>query len=287
MKVGWKAFAVAFAGVSALLISMPVTHGADVDALVEAVEAKVVERRRDIHQHPELGNREFRTAALVAEHLRGLGLEGRTGIAHTGVVGILRGSQPGPRVALRAGMDALPGTEQVDLPFASQVTTEFRGQKTGVMHACGHDAHVAILMGVAEALAGIKEQLTGEVMFIFQPAEEGPPEGGKGGAELMTKEGLFADFMPDAVFGLHVVAGIPADVIAVRPDIFNGLRQIAEHVAAAHEATVELDVPWMNGYPVTHNDAEPTSAMHAALQRAARGKMIEIPLITGAVGAGA
>jgi amidohydrolase len=358
----------------ALLAPVSITAGAaDVDALAASVEAQVLEWRRDIHQHPELGNREFRTAALVAGHLEGLGLEVRTGIAHTGVVGILRGGQPGPRIALRADMDALPVTEQVDLPFASRVTTEFRGQVTGVMHACGHDAHVAILMGVAEALAGMRGQLAGEVMFIFQPAEEGAPEGEEGGAELMLREGLFDDFKPEAVFGLHVGAGIPSDVIAVRPgpimaaadafrivvkgrqahgsqpwraidpivvaaeivgsaqtlvsrradltrapvvvsfgaiqggirqniipdeveligtirtfepdmreDVFNGLRGIAEHVAAAHGATVELDIPWLSGYPVTRNDATLTGAMHAALMRAARGKVIEIPPITGA-----
>src|SRR5690606_33094245 len=138
--------------------------------LAAALDAKVVEWRRDIHQHPELGNREFRTAALVAEHLTSLGLEVRTGIAHTGVVGILRTGRPGPRMAFRADMDALPVTEQVDLPFASRVTTEFRGQTTGVMHACAHDGHTAVLMGLAQALASARAQLVGEVMFIFQPA---------------------------------------------------------------------------------------------------------------------
>ncbi len=172
---------------------------------IDAVMPKVVAWRRDIHQHPELANREFRTAALVAGHLEELGMEVRTEIAHTGVVGILRGGSPGPVVALRADMDALPVTEQTDLPFASTVRTTYLGQEVGVMHACGHDLHVAILMGVAEVLAGMREDLTGTVMFVFQPAEEGAPPGEEGGAELMLREGLFDDPRPDAIFGLHVV----------------------------------------------------------------------------------
>ncbi|HDZ09538.1 hypothetical protein LCGC14_0009550 [marine sediment metagenome] len=182
---------------------------------VDSVMPQVVEWRRDFHQHPELGNREFRTSGIIAEHLEALGMEVKTGIAHTGVVGILRGGQPGPVVALRADMDALPVEEQVDLPFASQVRTQYNGQDVGVMHACGHDNHMAILMGAASVLAGMKDELTGTVMFIFQPAEEGAPAGEEGGAELMLAEGIFADLRPDAVFGLHVWP-IPAGVIAVR-----------------------------------------------------------------------
>lgn len=177
---------------------------ADIDRLVEAVNPKVVAWRRDIHANPELGNREFRTAAKVAEHLEALGLEVRTGIGHTGVVGVLRGGRPGPTVALRADMDALPVTERVDLPFASTVTTEYNGQEVGVMHACGHDNHVAILMGVAEVLADVRDRLPGSVVFIFQPAEEGPPAGEEGGADLMLAEGAFDDPTPEAIFGLHV-----------------------------------------------------------------------------------
>lgn len=172
---------------------------------IDAVMPKVVSWRRDIHQHPELANREFRTAALVAEHLEELGMEVRTEIAHTGVLGILRGARSGPVVALRADMDALPVTEQTDLPFASTVRTTYMGQDVGVMHACGHDLHVAILMGVAEVLASMREELSGTVMFVFQPAEEGAPPGEEGGAELMLREGLFDDPRPDAIFGLHVV----------------------------------------------------------------------------------
>jgi amidohydrolase len=345
----------------------------DLRALAEPVQSKVQAWRRDIHQHPELGNRETRTAALVAAHLRGLGLEVRTGIAHTGVVGILRGAKPGPRIAQRADMDALPVTEQVQLPFASKVTTEFRGQTTGVMHACGHDAHVAILMGVAEVLAGLRDELPGEVMFIFQPAEEGPPEGEEGGASLMLKQGIFDDFKPEAVFGLHVGSALPSDTIGVRagammaaadsfrivvqgrqthgsrpwggvdpivaaadiistaqtvvsrrtdltrapvvlsfgavhggirqniipdeveligtirtfePDMraatFANLQQVAETVASAHGATVRTDIPWMQGYPVTRNDPALTARMRPVLERAADGKVLEIPAVTGA-----
>ncbi|HET6603751.1 MAG TPA: amidohydrolase [Xanthomonadaceae bacterium] len=188
----------------------------DVDALAAPVDAKVVEWRRDIHAHPELSNRETRTAALVAEHLRGLGLEPKTGIAHHGVTAVLKGGRPGPRIALRADMDALPVTERTGLPFASKVTTQFRGQTTGVMHACGHDAHTAILMGVAEALVGMRETLPGEILFIFQPAEEGAPEGEEGGASLMLAEGVFDDFRPGAIFGLHVWANLHADTIGYR-----------------------------------------------------------------------
>jgi amidohydrolase len=175
-----------------------------IDAAAAQVNERVVAWRRDIHEHPELGNRELRTAKLVADHLNALGMEVQTEVAHTGVVGILRGGQPGPLVALRADMDALPVTEQVDLPFASKVRTEYNGQEVGVMHACGHDNHVAILMGVAEVLAGLRADLPGDVMFIFQPAEEGAPAGEDGGAALMLEEGLFAREKPAAVFGLHV-----------------------------------------------------------------------------------
>jgi amidohydrolase len=351
----------------ALVLAAPLAADR-VEDLAAGVDDQVLEWRRDIHQHPELGNREFRTAALVADHLEALGLEVRREIAHTGVVGILRGGQPGPRIAFRADMDALPVTERVDLPFASRVTTEFNGQTTGVMHACGHDAHTAILMGLAQALAGIRDELAGEIMFIFQPAEEGPPPGEEGGASLMIAEGLFDEFMPEAVFGLHVIAGIPSDTIALRPgpfmaaadsfrivvkgrqahgsapwagvdpivaaaDIvmsaqtlvsrrseltrapvvvsfgairggirqniipdeveligtirsfepdmreatFEGLRQIAEHVAAAHGATIEAEIPWMEGYPVTRNDPGLTARMQPALARAAADRVIEIP----------
>jgi len=184
------------------------------------LESKLIEWRRDIHQHPELSNREFRTAELVAEHLRSLDMEVRTGIAHTGVIGILNAGKPGPMVALRADMDALPVTEETGLAFASTVTADYNGQTTGVMHACGHDAHVSILMTVAELLAGMRDQLPGSVMFIFQPAEEGAPGGERGGAELMLEEGIFDPRTPDAVFGLHVTSAAPAGVIGWRAGPF-------------------------------------------------------------------
>ena len=192
--------------------------GARIDARVAEIEEDVVAWRRDIHAHPELGNREFRTAEKVAEHLRSLGMEVRTEVGHTGVVGVLRGGRPGPVVALRADMDALPVTEQVDLPFASKETTIYNGTEVGVMHACGHDNHVAILMGAADVLASMQPDLPGTVLFIFQPAEEGAPAGEEGGADLMLREGAFDDPVPDAVFGLHV--GVrPAHVgtVMVRP----------------------------------------------------------------------
>ena len=168
------------------------------------LEQKVIEWRRDLHQNPELSNREFRTAKVITEHLQALGLEVQTGVAHTGVVAMLRGAKPGPTIALRADMDALPVVEQTDVPFKSTVTSTYRGKEVGVMHACGHDTHVAMLMGAAEQLVALQDQLVGDVMFIFQPAEEGAPVGEEGGAELMLKEGLFADVKPDAVFGIHV-----------------------------------------------------------------------------------
>ena len=172
----------------------------DLDPLME----KVIEWRHDIHEFPELGNREFRTSNKVAEHLVSLGVEVETEIAYTGVVGLIRGGKPGPTIALRADMDALPVTEQTGLPFASKQRTNYLGQDVGVMHACGHDAHVAILMGAAEFLAKNKEDLEGNIMLIFQPAEEGAPEGEGGGAEMMLAEGIFDRYKPEVIFGLHV-----------------------------------------------------------------------------------
>jgi len=342
--------------------------------LTDAVTQQVTTWRRDIHQHPELGNREFRTSKLVAAQLRALGMEVKTGIAHTGVVGILRGGKPGPRIALRADMDALPVTEQSDLPFASKATTDFRGEKVGVMHACGHDTHTAMLMGVATALASMKKDLPGEVMFVFQPAEEGPPDGETGGASAMLAEGLFRDFKPEAVFGLHVwsalnagqigyrsgpamaasdrfhivVKGVQthgsrpwggvdpivtaADLIAtaqnivsrriditrqpavltfgaikggiryniipeevdligtirtfdpaMRQQIFDELKNVSEHVAAANGATVVTQIPDTDGTPLMANDPALTARSLPSLQRAAgAANVVEMSLITGA-----
>ncbi len=186
-----------------------------IDQKAQGVESKVIEWRRDFHQHPELGNQEVRTAKIVADHLRSLGMEVTENVAVTGVVGVLRGAKPGPMVALRADMDALPVTERVDLPFKSTVTANYNGQQTGVMHACGHDSHKAILMGVAEVLAAHKNQLEGSVKFIFQPAEEGVTEVPMAGAELMVKEGVMQDV--DAIFGLHIWAQVEAGKIGYRP----------------------------------------------------------------------
>ncbi|HEX7938552.1 MAG TPA: amidohydrolase, partial [Gemmatimonadaceae bacterium] len=189
----------------------------DISAKIAAIQPKVVAWRRDIHQHPELGNREFRTSKLVADHLRSLGIEVTEHVAHTGVVGILRGGKPGPVVLLRADMDALPLTERVDIPFKSVARTTYNGQDVGVMHACGHDAHVAILMGVAEVLAGMKANLAGTVKFMFQPAEEGAPAGEEGGARLMVKEGVLTNPDVDAAFGLHMAAGTEIGNISYVP----------------------------------------------------------------------
>ncbi|MCC4592180.1 M20 family metallopeptidase [Xanthomonas campestris pv. cannae] len=207
---------------SAMLFAVPALAWAqsaerpEVTAAAAKLQAKVVEWRRDFHQHPELSNREERTAAKVAERLRALGLKPQTGIAHHGVVAIVKGALPGPKIALRADMDALPVTEQTGLPFASKATSEYRGETVGVMHACGHDAHTAILLGVAEALVAMRAQLPGEVMLVFQPSEEGAPGNEEGGASLMLKEGLFRDFKPQAMFGLHVFSSVQAGKIAVR-----------------------------------------------------------------------
>ena len=191
---------------------------AQIDLAATAIEEQLIAWRRDLHQHPELGNREFRTAGIVAEHLRALGLdEVRTGVAHTGVVGLLKGGLPGPVVALRADMDGLPVTEEVDMPFASKVRSTWNGEEVGVMHACGHDCHVAILMGVAQVLAPLRAQLRGSVKFIFQPAEEMPPEGEDGGAKMMIAEGALERPVPQAIFGLHVTSRLPLGTVGYRP----------------------------------------------------------------------
>jgi len=184
----------------------------------ENIEDKVIEWRRDFHEYPELSNREFETAKKIAAHLNSLGIETQTGVGKTGVVGILKGNNPGKTLALRADIDALPVTENNDLPFKSEVKTEFLGAKTGVMHACGHDTHTAILMGVAEILSENKDKINGTVKFIFQPAEEGPPPGEEGGASLMIKEGVLKNPDVDAIFGLHINAATPVGTIKYKPE---------------------------------------------------------------------
>lgn len=182
----------------------------------DTLAAKVIEWRRDIHQHPELGNQETRTAGLVADHLKSLGLEVRTGIAVTGVVGFLEGGKPGPTIALRADMDALPVTEQVDLPFKSEATAMLDGKEVGVMHACGHDGHVAMLMGAAEQLAAMRDELHGNILFIFQPAEEGMSKIDSWGAKQMLEEGIFDDYAPEAIFGIHLGTNLHTGTVAYR-----------------------------------------------------------------------
>ena len=342
-----------------LSLAAPMVFAAEqtVDSMVDARLAHMTALRRDIHEHPELSNRETRTSKLIAAELKKLGYEVHTGIARTGVVGILKGGKPGPKLAIRADMDGLPVTEEVDLPFASKVKGEYQGKQVGVMHACGHDVHMASTLGVASALASVRKDLPGEVMMIFQPAEEGPPAGEEGGATLMVKEGIFKDFKPDAIFGMHVTSAYTVGTVAVRPGgimassdtlrivvhglqthganpwkgidpivagadivmsaqtivsrrmninkdpvvltfgVFDGgqrfnivpdsatlqgtlrtfdsgmreqalaeLRQVAEHVAAAHGATVDLEVPVEgNSNPVNTNDPALTKRVTASM----------------------
>lgn len=205
-------------GKSLLLASLALgtAQAANIEQLTQDITPQVIEWRRDIHQNPELSNREFRTAGIVKAHLESLGLEVETDVAHTGVIGLLKGAKPGPLIAFRADMDALPVPERVPLPFASKVMSQHRGLPVPVSHACGHDAHTAMLMGVAQNLASMRDELAGDVMFIFQPAEEGAPEGEEGGAELMLAEGLFDGRTPDQAFALHVTSSINTGKVGIR-----------------------------------------------------------------------
>ena len=219
-----------------------------IDQQAREMESKIIEWRRHFHQYPELSNREVKTAALVAEHLKKLGIEVQTGIAKTGVIGLLKSGKPGPVIALRADMDALPVTERNSLPFASKEKAVFNDQETGVMHACGHDSHVAILMGVAEILAKNKESLKGTVKFIFQPAEEGPPAGEEGGAGLMVREGALENPKVDVIFGMHIQSISPLGRITYRP---------AGMMAASDWFTIKVKgkqshgaAPWMGVDPI-------------------------------------
>ncbi len=220
-----------------------------IDSAAAAIEPQLIAWRRDLHEHPELGNREFRTAQVIADHLRSLGLdEVRTGVAHTGVVGLLRGALPGPVVALRADMDALPVQEQVDLPYASKAKATWNGEQVGVMHACGHDCHVSILMAVASVLTGLRAELRGSVKFIFQPAEELPPEGEEGGAAMMVREGALENPTPKAIIGLHVVSALPTGMIGCRagPAMASADRfKIEVHGSQTHGA-----MPWRGVDPI-------------------------------------
>ena len=194
--------------------------GSEIDAAAAKVLPQVIEWRRYIHQHPELSNREVNTSKFVADHLKQWNIEVRTGIAKTGVVGILKGGQPGPVIGLRADMDALPVTERTNVPFKSTVTAEYNGQMVGVMHACGHDWHVAMLLGTAEVLSGMRDKIKGTVVFIFQPAEEGAPANEEGGAALMVKEGVMDNPKIDAVFGIHIDAQTEIGKIKYKPGAF-------------------------------------------------------------------
>ena len=193
---------------------------ARISLAADKIESKCIAWRRDIHEHPELGNNEYKTAKLIADHLRTLGIEVKEKVGKTGVIGILKGSKPGPCIGLRADMDGLPIIERVDLPFSSKVKSTYNGQDVGVMHACGHDTHVAILMSVAEILAGMRNELKGTVKFIFQPAEEGPPDGEEGGAPLMIKEGVMDNPKVDVIFGLHIESDIEVGKIEYKPGAF-------------------------------------------------------------------
>lgn len=378
MSLAFRSAVSLLAGAMSLSLAVPAladpAQRPEVAAAAQKLQQQVVDWRRDFHQHPELSNREERTARVVADELRRMGLEPKTGIAHHGVVAIIKGGRPGPRIALRADMDALPVTERTGLPFASKATAQFRGETVGVMHACGHDAHTGILLGVAQALVDMRTTLPGEVMLVFQPAEEGPPVGEEGGASLMLAQGLFDGFKPEAVFGLHVFSTVPAGQIAVRsgplmaasdrfsikvvgrqthgsrpwggvdpivaaadlvgtaqtivsrrtdlaklpavvtfgaikggiryniiPDdvemvgtirtfdedmrqkIFADLRNVSEHVAAAHGARVEAKVPDSEGNPPTVNDPALTAKMLPSLQAVVgAGNVFEPPLQMGA-----
>ncbi len=215
----------------------------------EAIEQKVIGWRHHIHENPELSNREFKTAEYVADHLRSLGIETKTGVAHTGVVGILKGGKPGPVVALRADMDGLPVVERVNIPFASKVKSTYLGSEVGVMHACGHDTHVAMLMGAAEILAGMKDQLKGTVVFLFQPAEEGAPPGEEGGAALMVKEGALDNPKVDVVFGLHINSGTEVGKIRYKPG--GTMAAANSYTLKIHGKQTHGSTPWTGIDPIT------------------------------------
>lgn len=230
------------------LIAQKSTPRTAISDAADKLEPKVIAWRHDIHQNPELSNREVRTAALIAKHLESLGMEVRTNVAVTGVVGILKGSKPGPVVALRADMDALPVEERTNVPYASKAKGIYNGQETYVMHACGHDGHVAVLMGVAEVLAGMKKELKGTVVFIFQPAEEGAPKGEEGGAELMVKEGVLDNPKVDVIFGLHINAQVEVGTITYRPGgMFAGVDDMKITVTGKPSHGAE---PWASVDPI-------------------------------------
>ncbi|NNF33320.1 MAG: amidohydrolase [Saprospiraceae bacterium] len=236
-----------------ILITFSIQAQGDITTMInsrsEAIESQVVEWRRHLHANPELSNREYKTAEYVAKHLRNLGLQIETGMAYTGVVGQLDTGRPGPTVALRADMDALPVRERVDIPFASKVESEYLGKKVGVMHACGHDSHVAILMGAAQVLTEMKDQLTGKIVFVFQPAEEGAPPGEEGGAELMVKEGIMDKYGIDVFFGLHISSGLDVGKIMYKP---RGMMAASDRfVIKVKGKQTHGSTPWTGVDPIT------------------------------------
>jgi len=220
----------------------------EIEAEINDIESKVIDWRRDFHENPELSNREFKTAEKIAIHLKSLGLEVQTEVAKTGVVGILKGNNPGKVVALRADIDALPVTERNELPFKSNVTTDFLGTETGVMHACGHDTHTAILMGVAEVLSNNKDKINGTIKFIFQPAEEGPPPGEKGGASVMIEEGVLKNPDVDAIFGLHINSGTPVGTIRYKPE--GTMAAVERFVINVKGKQTHGSAPWSGTDPI-------------------------------------
>lgn len=219
-----------------------------IDAGVKGVESKVIACRRDIHEHPELGNREWRTAKVVSDRLRELGLEVRTAVAHTGIVGVLHGARAGRVVGLRADMDALPISERVNLPFKSTARTSFNGYEVGVMHACGHDAHVAMLLGVAEVLSDVRDSISGTIVFLFQPAEEGAPPGEEGGARLMVQEGVLRNPDVEAIFGLHVTSRYQVGELAYRSGAM--MASLDSFRIVVHGRQTHAAYPWLGVDPI-------------------------------------
>ncbi len=242
-------FALLLCLVATISLSAQGSFAEPVAEIAAELEDEVIQWRRHLHENPELSNREFQTAEYVATHLRALGLEVQTGVAHTGVVGILRGGQPGPVVGLRADMDALPVTERVEIPFASKVTTTYLGTESGVMHACGHDTHVAMLMGAAEVLAGMQEEVPGTIVFIFQPAEEGAPPGEEGGAELMVREGVLQNPDIDAIFGIHINSKTPVGEVRFKSG--GALAAVNRMVIKVRGVQTHGSTPWAGVDPIT------------------------------------
>ncbi len=247
---------------AALLVSP--AYSKDLEAEIKAVDSKIISCRRDFHQNPELSNREVRTSGIVAEHLKKLGLEVDTGIAKTGVVALLRTGKPGPTIALRADMDALPVVERTDVPFKSVAKSSYRGEEEGVMHACGHDAHTAILMGVAEALTNAKGSLRGNVLFVFQPAEEGAPPGEVGGASEMLKAGIFEKYKPEVAIGLHVWASLSTGIVGYRSGAFMAGSQ--EWKLVVNGKQTHGSRPWQGVDPIVVS-AQIISAMQTVVSR--------------------